>query len=193
MNMQRKICRILNILFLFLLISCNGNLSDFDRNRYKPNTRNIDEKERKFFSNSSSYNTCKGGYYKIGQPYKVFGRTYYPKNYKEFTEIGMASWYGKDFHNKKTANGEKYNMNDMTAAHKTLPLPSIIKVINLENGKSAIVRVNDRGPFNGERILDVSKKVAKELEFKDKGLTRVKIELLRKETDKYLKKCNFSI
>ena len=127
------------------------------------------------------------GYYKVGGPYTVLGQTYYPKEDPTYEEVGIASWYGSDFHNKKTANGEKYNMNDYTAAHRTLPMPCIVKVTNLENGKSVNVRINDRGPFAKNRIIDVSKKVAKKLEFYDKGTTKVKVEFLQKETDQLLK------
>ena len=103
------------------------------------------------------------GIYKVGKPYTVLGQTYYPREQPDYKEVGMASWYGSDFHNKKTANGETYNMNDYTAAHRTLPLPSMVKITNLENGKSVKVRVNDRGPFAKGRIVDVSKKVAQKL------------------------------
>ncbi|MDA0902394.1 MAG: septal ring lytic transglycosylase RlpA family protein, partial [Proteobacteria bacterium] len=84
------------------------------------------------------------GYYKVGNPYKIKGITYYPKEYNNYEEVGEASWYGKKFHGKKTANGEIYNMGDLTAAHRTLPLPSIVRVTNLNNGKTLIVKVNDR-------------------------------------------------
>lgn len=128
------------------------------------------------------------GIYKVGKPYTVLGKTYYPREDENYKEIGMASWYGKDFHNKKTSNGEIYNMNDYTAAHRTLPMPSIARVINLENGKSIKVRINDRGPFAKNRIIDVSKKVAKALDFHEKGTTKVKVEYLKSDTDRLLKK-----
>ena len=88
-----------------------------------------------------------GGVYKVGKPYKIMGKTYYPKEDYDYSEVGIASWYGSDFHNKKTTNGERYDMNTLTAAHRTLPLPSIVKVTNLENGRSLVLRVNDRGPY----------------------------------------------
>lgn len=128
------------------------------------------------------------GHYKIGNPYQVFGVSYFPQNYDDFEEIGVASWYGDDFHGRLTANGEIYNMDDMTAAHPTLPLPSMVKVTNLQNGKSAIVRVNDRGPFAKSRIIDVSEKAAFALGFRDRGTTEVKIELLKNDTDELLAK-----
>ena len=126
------------------------------------------------------------GIFKIGKPYTAFDITYTPQNYETFEEIGIASWYGKDFHGKKTANGETYNLDDLTAAHPTLPLPSMIKVTNLDNNKSQVVRVNDRGPFAKNRVIDVSEKTAEILGFKNKGTTQVKVELLREETDKML-------
>ena len=128
------------------------------------------------------------GHFKIGNPYKIFGVSYIPQDYEFFEEEGMASWYGNDFHGKKTANGEIYNMGDITAAHPTLPLPSLIRVTNLINGKTTIVRVNDRGPFAKNRIIDVSEKTAEILGFKGRGTTKVKIEFLRKETDEMLAK-----
>ena len=79
-----------------------------------------------------------GGVYKVGKPYKIFGKTYYPKEDYSYSEVGIASWYGKDFHNRKTANGERYAMNTLTAAHRTLPLPSIVKITHLENGRSLV-------------------------------------------------------
>jgi rare lipoprotein A (peptidoglycan hydrolase) len=130
------------------------------------------------------------GHFKIGQPYTAFGVSYVPQDYESFEEIGTASWYGSEFHGKKTANGEIYNMGDLTAAHPTLPLPSLIRLTNLQNGKSQILRVNDRGPFAKNRIIDVSEKAAEILGFKNKGTTEVKIELLRDDTDQMLEKLN---
>jgi rare lipoprotein A (peptidoglycan hydrolase) len=133
------------------------------------------------------------GYYKIGKPYTILGQKYYPSVNENYEESGMASWYGDGdgFHGGKTANGETYNMNDLTAAHRTLPLPSIVKITNLESGKSIIVRINDRGPFAKNRIIDVSRKVAKILEFHNKGTTKVRVKYLKKETDEMLRKLGF--
>lgn len=128
------------------------------------------------------------GHFKIGQPYTAFGVSYVPQDYESFEEIGTASWYGSDFHGKKTANGEIYNMGDLTAAHPTLPLPSLIKVTNLQNGKSQTLRVNDRGPFAKNRVIDVSERAAELLGFKNKGTTEVKVEFLRDDTDQMLEK-----
>lgn len=128
------------------------------------------------------------GVYKIGGRYQINGVWYQPKEDFNYKQEGIASWYGEDFHKGTTANGETYNMYDMTASHKTLPLPSIVKVTNLENGKSTIVRVNDRGPFVNHRIIDVSKAVAKKLDFLDAGITRVRVEILEKESRELKKK-----
>lgn len=123
-----------------------------------------------------------GGVYKVGNPYKILGRWYYPKEDYTYKEVGTASWYGPDFHAKRTANGEKYDMHSLTAAHRTLPLPSIVRVTNLENGRSLVVRVNDRGPYARNRIIDVSKKVAQLLGFLEQGTAKVRVEVLEKES-----------
>ena len=137
--------------------------------------------------NSSPYSQAtaikgQGGMYKIGKPYKIKGTTYYPKEDYHYSEVGIASWYGSDFHNKRTANGEKYDMNTLTAAHRTLPLPSIVKVTNLENGRSLVLRVNDRGPYAKNRIIDISKRGAQLLGYQVQGTAKVRVELLEKES-----------
>lgn len=132
------------------------------------------------------------GYYKVGAPYKIDGIKYFPQEYGNYEEVGMASWYGKDFDGKMTANGEIYDLSHMTAAHRTLPMPSVVKVTNLENSKSVIVRVNDRGPFAKNRIIDMSKKAAQMLDYKDKGVIMVKVELLKDETRKLHDKLNIN-
>lgn len=123
-----------------------------------------------------------GGAYKIGEPYQIAGTWYYPKEDYSYVETGVASWYGPDFHGKSTANGEIYDMNDLTAAHRTLPLPSVVRVTNLDNGRSLVLRVNDRGPFAKNRIIDVSRRGAQLLGFEGKGTTRVKVQILREES-----------
>ena len=123
-----------------------------------------------------------GGTYKIGNPYQIMGQYYVPAEDYEYTEVGMASWYGRDFHAKKTANGENYDMNTLTAAHRTLPLPSIVKVTNLENGRSLVLRVNDRGPFVKNRIIDVSKRAAMLLGFLEQGTAKVRVNILAHES-----------
>lgn len=122
------------------------------------------------------------GNFKVGNTYKVKGKRYTPKETYSFTQTGIASWYGPNFHGKLTANGEIYNQNDITAAHKTLQMPSIVRVTNLENGKSIIVRVNDRGPFAHNRIIDLSSRSADLLDIKRKGTAKVRIEVLPDES-----------
>lgn len=117
-----------------------------------------------------------GGTYRVGKPYMVAGRTYVPEEDVNYRAEGMASWYGDDFHGRQTANGEVFDMGSLTAAHPTLPMPSYARVTNLSNGKSLIVRVNDRGPYHGDRLIDVSNKAAELLEFKGNGVARVRVE-----------------
>ena len=117
-----------------------------------------------------------GGHEKVGKPYKVAGKWYHPKVDPTYDQVGYASWYGKQFHGKKTANGEVYNMNALTAAHKTLPMPSYVKVTNISNGRSLVLRVNDRGPFVAGRIIDVSRRGAQLLGFEQAGVTRVRVQ-----------------
>ena len=123
-----------------------------------------------------------GGIYKVGNPYQIAGKWYYPKEDYHYSETGIASWYGEDFNGKMTANGERYNMNTLTAAHRTLPLPSIVKVTNLQNGRSVVVRVNDRGPYVKDRIIDLSKHGAQLLGYMGQGTTKVKVEIMEAES-----------
>lgn len=122
-----------------------------------------------------------GGRYHVGNPYRVAGKTYVPheRSVGQSTS-GLASWYGEAFHGRKTANGEVYDRRSITAAHPTMPLPSYARVTNMRNGNSIIVRVNDRGPFHGGRVMDVSERVANALNFKHQGTTRVRIDYLGK-------------
>lgn len=117
-----------------------------------------------------------GGTYRVGKPYVVGGRMYVPEEDANYREEGVASWYGDDFHGRLTANGEVFDMASLTAAHTTLPMPCYARVTNLANGKSLIVRVNDRGPYHGNRLIDVSNKAAELLEFKGNGTARVRVE-----------------
>src|SRR5215468_3094640 len=117
-----------------------------------------------------------GGTYRLGKPYMVAGRMYVPEEDVNYREEGLASWYGDDFHGRLTANGEVFDMDALTAAHPTLPMPCYARVTNLANGKSLIVRVNDRGPYHGNRLIDVSNKAAELLEFKANGVARVRVE-----------------
>ena len=117
-----------------------------------------------------------GGTYRVGKPYVVAGKTYVPEEDVNYRAEGMASWYGHDFHGRLTANGEVFDMTSLTAAHPTLPMPSYARVTNVSNGKSLIVRVNDRGPYHGNRLIDVSNKAAELLEFKGNGVAKVRVE-----------------
>ena len=117
-----------------------------------------------------------GGVYRVGSPYMVGGRLYVPELDPHYRAEGLASWYGDDFHGRATANGEVFDLNAISAAHPTMPLPSYARVTNLQNGRSLIVRVNDRGPYAANRIIDVSKRAAQLLGFIDRGTTRVRVE-----------------
>ena len=144
----------ISLIFLLFISSC------------APSNKNFSIKKSPF----------SGGEYKVGKPYQIEGKTFYPKENFDYLESGVASWYGPNFDGKKTANGEIFNMNLLTAAHKTLQLPSLVKVTNIENNKSLILRVNDRGPFVKNRIIDVSKKAASILGFEKNGIANVIVE-----------------
>ena len=140
---------------------------------------------------------CSGDHYgghdqpkvvKIGKPYQVKGESYVPRYEPQYEEEGLASWYGPGFHGKPTATGEIYDQNEMTAAHRTLPMPSIVRVTLLKTGKSVIARVNDRGPFSQKRIIDLSEKTAKEIGLIKYGVSKVHVEYLQEETEEYLAK-----
>jgi len=126
----------------------------------------------------SEKQTPKSGRYKIGSPYQIKGVWYYPAVNYNYKETGIASWYGPGFDGKMTANGETYDQNALTAAHRTLPMPSIVQVTNLENGRSIKVTINDRGPYAFGRIIDMSRRGAQLLGFHRKGTARVKVEIL---------------
>lgn len=117
-----------------------------------------------------------GGAYRVGKPYSVNGRTYVPAENPSYRIEGVASWYGRDFHGRLTANGEIYDMHSISAAHTTLPLPCYVRVTNLDNGRSIVVRVNDRGPYHRNRVIDLSIGTAKALDFYSRGLARVRVE-----------------
>src|SRR5947208_6107688 len=119
-----------------------------------------------------------GGAYRVGKPYTVNGRTYVPAENPRYRADGVASWYGRDFHGRLTSNGEVYDMHGISAAHTTMPLPSYARVTNLDNGRSIVVRVNDRGPYVRSRIIDVSIGAAKALEFYGRGLAHVRVEYI---------------
>ena len=117
-----------------------------------------------------------GGTYKIGAPYKVSNRLYVPTEDPNYDRLGLASWYGSDFHGRKTANGEIFDMNALTAAHPTLPIPSYAYVTNLSNNRTILVRINDRGPYANDRMIDLSRRSARELGFELHGLTKVRVK-----------------
>lgn len=117
-----------------------------------------------------------GGVYRVGKPYTVAGRVYVPEENTGYSAVGFASWYGDDFHGRYTANGEIFDMTAISAAHPTLPLPSYVRVTNLANNRSIVVRVNDRGPYARDRLIDVSVKTAELLGFYGHGVTRVKVD-----------------
>lgn len=123
-----------------------------------------------------------GDRYKVGKPYRIKGNWYYPHVDYKYVEEGIASWYGPNFHGKQTANGAIFDMNKVSAAHRTLPLPSIVRVTNLENGRSLKVKVNDRGPFAKDRIIDVSRRTAQLLGFERQGTALVRVEIVEQDS-----------
>jgi rare lipoprotein A len=116
--------------------------------------------------------------YAVGAPYRIKGRRYVPRANPNYERTGVASWYGRRFHGRRTANGERYNMHAMTAAHPTLPLSAFVHVTNLDNGRSIVVRINDRGPFARGRIIDLSRAGARALGFEERGTARVRVAII---------------
>ena len=121
-------------------------------------------------------------HYKVGNPYQIAGKWYYPERDLRYDKTGIASWYGDQFAGKLTANGEIFDPELVSAAHKTLPMPSVVRVTNLDNGKSLVVRVNDRGPYVTGRIIDMSRAGARLLGFKDEGIARVRVQMLTEQS-----------
>lgn len=120
----------------------------------------------------------RGAGQQVGQPYRINGVRYVPRADPDYDRVGMASWYGPGFHGKTTASGKRYDMNAMTAAHKTLPFGTRVRVTNLENDRSVTLTINDRGPFVKGRIIDVSRKASEKLGFKTKGKARVRVQVI---------------
>jgi rare lipoprotein A len=118
------------------------------------------------------------GVYKLGNPYQIQGRWYYPEYDPGYDRVGVASWYGEPFHGRQTANGEIFDRDVVTAAHPTLPLPSLVRVVNLENRRELVVRVNDRGPFVDDRLIDLSQEAARQLGFEGQGLAPVRVQFV---------------
>lgn len=164
------------------LISCCASetmhFSIKDSYHNKPVNVNISALPKQISNEKNQLAEKKRGRAVVGKPYQIKGKWYYPENDPTYKRVGEASWYGSDFHGRLTANGEIYDMNLLTAAHPTMPLPSYARVTNLKNGSSLIVRVNDRGPFMKDRIIDLSKKAATILGYVDKGVTDVKVEYI---------------
>jgi rare lipoprotein A len=119
------------------------------------------------------------GVYKLGKPYQISGRWYYPEYDPHYDRVGTASWYGEPFHGRATANGERFDRGSVTAAHPTLPLPSLVRVVNLANDRELVVRVNDRGPFVDDRLIDLSQEAARQLGFEGQGLAQVRVQFVR--------------
>lgn len=162
---------------LYIVVAALFMLSACAPMRYAPKSQ---PQAQPVAQSPSSYaNLGAGGSVKHGKPYKVAGKWYYPLDSNaQYNQVGIASWYGKKFHGRKTANGETYNMYSMTAAHTTLPMPSLVLVTNLDNGKSVKVRVNDRGPFVKGRLIDLSYAAAKALGYVKRGTARVRVQTL---------------
>jgi len=157
---------ILPLLLLTLAVSCSKHAPDSSPAHSKAGKAQLPD--------------GKGGIHKTGKPYNIGGRWYEPMPFENgYDKTGVASWYGRDFDGKATANGETYDMHALSAAHKTLPLPTMVRVTNLENGRSVIVRVNDRGPFVKERLIDLSYAAAKELQFARNGTAHVRVQSLQ--------------
>ena len=168
---MRLLNRIYSVAFLifcssFLFTGCSTKQT-YDYSSYRKDT------------GDKSINNSEAMHRATMRPYNVFGIRYYPFVANVGDQFdGIASWYGPDFHAKKTSNGEIYNMYAMTAAHKTLPMNTVVRVDNLDNGRSTIVRINDRGPFVAGRIIDLSNKAAHEIDMVRKGTARVKVTVL---------------
>lgn len=159
------------MLSAFLLTGCAE--TEFASHLWKRNSKDI----------QTAHNVPgQQGTFKVGQPYQITGKWYTPRESYSYDETGIASWYGDQFHGKKTANGEYFNKNALTAAHPTLQLPSLVRVTNLETGRSAVLRVNDRGPFSKSRLIDVSHQSANVLGFEKQGTARVRVQVLDRES-----------
>lgn len=171
-----RLSRIVLLALLGLLSACSSS--------HRP-TYSGHEESTKGVPGFSSEGKKLSPHVKLGQSYTVDGETYVPRYQPDYVEEGMASWYGPGFHGGKTANGEKFDEGDLTAAHRTLPLPSIVRVTLISTGKSAYVRVNDRGPFAHNRIIDVSRGVAEKIGLIRAGVGKVRVEYLDRESKKF--------
>lgn len=175
--MLSNINKIIVLTLPFIFSGCFSSLNVFeDRGYYSSSYSSAQYKKT---AQNTKINNSKAMHRATMRPYTVFGKKYYPTvAHVNDTFSGIASWYGPDFHAKKTSNGEIYNMYGQTAAHKTLPMNTMVRVDNLENGKSTVVRINDRGPFVKGRIIDLSNKAAHDIEMVKKGTAKVKLTIL---------------
>lgn len=170
---QRFACLFLALAFLAGCASAPRSYRDFStRSGATPEARQINS------ADTGSLIARSSDHQKVGRPYTISGHTYVPRRDDNYDETGLASWYGPNFHGRPTANGEIFDQNLMTAAHPTLPIPSIAEVTNLENGRQVIVRINDRGPFVDDRMIDLSRGAATQLDFIGRGLARVRVRYL---------------
>ncbi len=176
MSLYRKI----TFLVLSLAVSACSSTPDVTMTRVPvtPSNPNVAAPKPQPPKVTANINDCVIEPGKVGQPYTIRGVRYTPKHDPNYEATGLASFYGKNHHGKQTANGERFDMHALSAAHTTLPLPSCVLVTNLENNKSIVLRVNDRGPFVKGRIIDVSYAAAKELGFIGAGLTKVRVEVI---------------
>ena len=162
------------ILSLFFLSACAElNLVNHLSKRVINATNNKDDDNKKYYNEKKVK-----PYYKVGNPYSINGIKYIPKEDPNYFEEGIASWYGPKFDGRLTANGEIFDQYAVTAAHRTLPIPSLVKVTNLENNRNIVLRINDRGPFVGDRIIDLSYKSAQMLGIIEKGTGKVRVEII---------------
>lgn len=172
---QLKMCA-LALLITPMLAACGGSGSYSDINnstKFSSAEFGVSASRRVTTSNNIPKG---GGRYQVGKPYRVAGRWYTPKHQPNYNSTGKASWYGPNFHGRETANGEIFDQYAISAAHPTLPLPSYVRVTNLENNRSIVVRVNDRGPFAHGREIDLSRRAAELLDFQHKGVAQVRVQ-----------------
>jgi len=171
MQFSRK--TIIGVLFVgFILQGCTS--AELAIDMFKKQQRNA--------VSESLANVVAAPRYKVGDPYNIAGVWYYPERDLTYDETGIGSWYGDEFAGRLTANGEIFDPNKVTAAHKTLPMPSVVRVTNLDNGKSLVVRINDRGPFVSGRIIDLSREAARLIGYRDNGLAKVRVQVLAEQS-----------
>ncbi|MFO1183966.1 MAG: septal ring lytic transglycosylase RlpA family protein [Bauldia sp.] len=168
------VCRIATILTALCLLAGCGGLWPSASRGFRPSDYGVSASPR--VVDYGEPVPRGGGRQIVGKPYMVAGRWYYPADVSRYSRVGTASWYGLDFHGRYTANGEVYDMDSLSAAHTTLPLPSYARVTNLVNGRSVVVRVNDRGPYVGDRLIDLSARAAELLDFKEAGTAQVRVD-----------------